>query len=99
MSRSIILKRVRLSGAIAAHIVAAGCAGVLINVIAGVHDQIQVVIQHVTIRNEVAVLVLLARRYADAQTFDVCAKLRRGACSTDWTLLTARREAIPILAT
>ena len=90
----VVVERVRLGRPVRAHVVAPPRG--LVDVVADVDDHVEVVRQHVAIRGEEALLVLLAGGDRDAQAIDTAIRGRRGARSPDGAHLTAGAEAIPV---
>ena len=92
----VVVERVRLRGAVLAHVVLTPRR--FVDVVAEVHDQIEVVGDHVPVRGEVALLVLLAGGESEPQALVVLARGGRGARPADRTHLTAGAKSIPVPA-
>src|SRR5206468_7177270 len=67
-----------------------------VDVVTEVHDQIEIVAEHVAVRVVVALLVLLAGGEGQAHTLVVAVCGGRRSCATGGTHLTARSKAIPV---
>ena len=72
--------------------------GGFVDVVADVDDQVEVVLDHVAIRDEVALLELLAGGEGEAEAVAVGARGRRGPRAADPAHLAARAEAVPVPA-
>ena len=90
----IVVERVRLGSAVLAHVILAPRR--FVDVVTEVHDQIEIVAEHVAVRVVVALLVLLAGGEGQAHTLVVAVCGGRRSCATGGTHLTARSKAIPV---
>ena len=72
--------------------------GVLVDVVAEVHHEIQVLTGHVFVRGEVTLLVVLARRDRESQAIDRRLRPRKRACAADGAQRVTGTEPIPVPA-
>src|SRR5262249_2607233 len=93
---AVFVERRRLARAVRPDVVRA--PGGFVDVIADVDDQIEVVLAHVAIRDEVALLELLAGGEGEAETVAVSAGGRRGPRTTDPAHLASGAEPVPVPA-
>jgi hypothetical protein len=73
-------------------------AGVLVDVVAEVHHQIEIFLGHVLVRREQADLEMLARRDGEPEPIDVRLRARKRARPADGTHLAAGAELVPVPA-
>ena len=95
VAQSIVLERERLGGVMRSD---AADAPLFINVVADVHDQIEVVGRHRAIGRVVPVLVHLTASDGEIERAERRAALRCGARVSDRALRFAASEAVPVVA-
>src|SRR5205823_13216927 len=79
-------------------VASAAIGAALINVIASVEDEVEVLFGHPPKRGEVAVLVMIAAADGEAQAIDRCSLRRRGPGAADLTDFVTGAEAVPVVA-
>ncbi len=94
---AVIDQRVNLLAAVDAHALAAGIAASLVDVVAGVEHEVELLVGDVPKRREVAHFVVIAAAHGVANPIDAGAFCRRGFRATDLTGLAAGKEAVEIL--
>jgi hypothetical protein len=93
---AVFVERRRLASAVGPDVIRA--PGGFVDVVAHVDDQIEVVLEHVSIRDEIALLELLAGGEGEAEAVAVGAGGRRGPRTTDPAHLAASAEPVPVPA-
>src|SRR5882724_13011993 len=85
VTRTVVLQCVRLSGAVPSDSAAAGGDFVFVDVVADMHDPIEIVVQHVAVRCEESGFIFLTAGDCNSQPLRMSATRRQRTCASDRT--------------